>query len=255
MSHLKYVLLAATAIAFGNAFADAANLLVSFSTKGPDLYSDGTTVKDGEWYALVWAASAEAEKFDEVILAAPIAKDGHCPYALFQVDSSDKQRIKTTGYYYVCLLDTRDSSGEPAKVPDSGEIPEAVKTANANRATPTTRATGGELRVSNNDSAIDPRLWPWDDKAVAEIKSIMLVGENVQLRVVNMNPAFNYSLAGGEELSDAVEGKVISDLDPMVEEAKNNQENPFDGANLIFERAFGRFFKLVRHPVATETVK
>ena len=30
------------------------NLLATFSTKGPDCYADGTVVKDGECYALVW---------------------------------------------------------------------------------------------------------------------------------------------------------------------------------------------------------
>lgn len=42
------------AAAAGLCFGDASNLLVTFSTPGPDRYADGSTVRDGERYALVY---------------------------------------------------------------------------------------------------------------------------------------------------------------------------------------------------------
>ena len=72
-----------TAFALANGADDA---VVTFSTRGPDRYADGTTVMDGECYALVWSAdgvfeglSANGEPVDsndKVILIAPYAKDG-----------------------------------------------------------------------------------------------------------------------------------------------------------------------------------
>ena len=86
------VALVATALCLvlgGAAFGAANDARISFSTKGPDTYADGTTVLDGECYALCWSkdfanfaikadgtAEVGAESVDgEVILVAP-AKDG-----------------------------------------------------------------------------------------------------------------------------------------------------------------------------------
>ena len=60
--------------------------LISFSTPGPDTYLDGTTVQDGECYALVWsqdgvfegvkADGTAVDANDRVVLVAPVAKGG-----------------------------------------------------------------------------------------------------------------------------------------------------------------------------------
>ena len=82
----------------GAAFAAQNDALVSFSTKGPDAYADGTTVLDGECYALVWlqnGASGLTVAADgtatggEIVLAAPIAKGGRYPSVVFEVDARD----------------------------------------------------------------------------------------------------------------------------------------------------------------------
>jgi hypothetical protein len=126
----RITLLHLVAIAFfavGQAVADYNNLLFTFSTRGPDYYADGkTVVKDGEWYALVWSKEADTASFDEVILAAPLAKDGRCPYTFFQIDAADTARVKTTGYYSLRLLDTRDGAGNPAKPSADGRVPAVV---------------------------------------------------------------------------------------------------------------------------------
>lgn len=80
------------AVAFANSVSDAR---LSFSTKGPDRYADGSVVLDGECYALVWSKDGNFDGFaangeciddcDRIVLIAPIAKDGRCPSVLFQI--------------------------------------------------------------------------------------------------------------------------------------------------------------------------
>jgi hypothetical protein len=54
MKFTKFGIMVASAAIAAGVFADAANVLVSFSTTS-DRYADGTPVKDGEWYALCWS--------------------------------------------------------------------------------------------------------------------------------------------------------------------------------------------------------
>lgn len=118
MNIKKIFALAAVSTMASFAFADAANTLITFSTPGPDTYADGTTVKDGEIYALVWSADGTFDGFtatgdaadpaDKVIFKAPLAKDGHCGLTLFQIDSKVAPQ---GGEYAVYLLDTRAGNG------------------------------------------------------------------------------------------------------------------------------------------------
>ena len=122
--------------AVGLAFAATAAIddaLLTFSTVGPDKYSDGTTVLDGECYALVWTAdgatfggiaadgTAVAET-DEIVLVAPVATGGHCPNVLFQIPAAQVDKGGTFGVY---LLDTRvkaeDGTVAPAGLKANGK--------------------------------------------------------------------------------------------------------------------------------------
>lgn len=112
------VLVASAAFAGSAAIDDQ---LVVFSTKGPDLYRDGTTVLDGECYALCWskdgvfegvaANGTAADPADRVVLVAPLAKDGRCPTVMFQIDATTAESL-AGGTYAVYLLDTRVVSAD-----------------------------------------------------------------------------------------------------------------------------------------------
>ena len=106
--------------AVGAAFADGDdNVAVLVSTKGPDCYQNGTTVLDGECYALVWSSDgsfegftadgAPADKNDRVVNVGAVAKDGHCR-AAFEVPATLATELKD-GVYAVYLLDTRVDEG------------------------------------------------------------------------------------------------------------------------------------------------
>jgi len=113
----KLITLGFAAVAAGMTFAAANDLLITFSTPGPDTYADGTTVLDGERYALCW--SQDFSKFfikadgtaegGEIILKAPVAKDGRCPTTVFEIDAAyAAAKNFASGSWSVFLLDTRN---------------------------------------------------------------------------------------------------------------------------------------------------
>ena len=125
-------------VAFG---ASADDGWLSFSTEGPDTYSDGTPVLAGESYALVWTANeafggiaadgSPAAEGDRVIVSAPVAKAGakgmRCPEVIFQVKRSTLDALGEEGRFSVVLLDTRVSDGGTvAPAPRKNGMPLAV---------------------------------------------------------------------------------------------------------------------------------
>ena len=113
----------------GVAFAGMEDMVLRFSTPGLDRYADGTVVMDGECYALVWSPKGTAfsgfnadgtavSAADRVVLAAPLAENGKCRAALFQVPAEEYAELKG-GEWAVCLVDTRMANGVPAGVQDS----------------------------------------------------------------------------------------------------------------------------------------
>ena len=106
--------------------------LVSFSSPGPDRYADGTIVPDGECYALVWSPAGKtfsgfnadgtaSSSADRVVLAGPLAQDGHCRDAIFQVPEASYAALED-GNWAVCLVDTRRVNGVPAGVKDGKPV-------------------------------------------------------------------------------------------------------------------------------------
>lgn len=87
--------------------------VVSFCSQGGDTYADGTSVKDGECYALVWSKDGNFEGIagdgsakdpnDEVVYIGAFAKDGKCKYVEFHIANG----YKTEGKFDVWVLDTR----------------------------------------------------------------------------------------------------------------------------------------------------
>ena len=111
----KLITLGFAALAAGATFAAANDLLITFSTPGPDTYADGTTVLDGERYTLCWSTdftqfSIKPDGTGEggtVVLKAPVAKGGRCPTTVFEVDAGDVAKNYKGGEWAVYLLDTR----------------------------------------------------------------------------------------------------------------------------------------------------
>ena len=133
----KSIALVLTALGAGALFAGMNNVVVQFSTVGPDKYADGTTVMDGECYALVWTPTdsefqgindkGEAAGDSKVVLKAPYAKGGHCPDIQFQVDEGYANEHYNGGTWGVYLLDTRVFATETEEILVDGKKIEQTK--------------------------------------------------------------------------------------------------------------------------------
>ena len=103
-------------------FAAANDVVLTFSTPGPDTYADGSTVLDGESYALVWTKagvtfggiSADGKLLsasDKIVLVAGVAEGGKCPTTVFEIEAADFAAYEG-GSFALYLLDTRMKDAE-----------------------------------------------------------------------------------------------------------------------------------------------
>lgn len=244
------VMFAAATIAAG-AFADAANVLITFSTDG-DTYADGTEVKVGEWYALCWAGDGEFDGLnldctpvnddEQVLKIGPYAErlsNGKvgCAPRLFQIDSAEAPK---GGSYFVYLLDTRTVAGD--KVVVAAKNAETGLPTSVNGAVGVRNYAASAAIWSNVASASDAEA-KWAESAVAgeittaTIEAINVVGAKVEIKVVGMMPGLMYNVKMGDDPAN---------LDDYV------IEMPKTGTTATFEadKEDAKFFKVVRWPVA-----
>lgn len=214
---MKKILISAfAAVASAAVFAGMNNVVISFSTPGPDRYSDGTDVEDGECYALVWTptgsefagidANGKASGGSRVVLAAPVAKDKKCPSIMFEVDEDYVAANYPGGTWSVVLLDTRvfklDADGKPVVTDGKREIlskgdaskvngygvvgsakaADAVKGAAA-------EAMGG-VAASSGDVA--------SDTPAPVVKDISFDDNYVYITITSTKPAYKYTLESGD---------------------------------------------------------
>lgn len=188
------------------AFAAADDVLVTFSTPGPDTYADGSTVLDGEFYALCWSTNFPDFKINSdgtadggsIVLAAPIAKNGRCPTIVYEVDAKLAASDYVGGEWAVYLLDTRNFtkdaegkviaslSGSTSKVNTSGNVGTAV-------------AGAGKLASLAGNAAQSSEIAA-DDEHVAKpvITGIRVYDGNVYVSVAGVEPYLAYGLTGGD---------------------------------------------------------
>ena len=125
----KILMILAAAAATLPALAGQDNLLATFSTTGPDRYADGTVVKDGESYALVWTAKGKtfagitvdgkavgSQDDNRVLCVAPLAQGGRCPDVVVEVNKLVADLYAGAGTFSLHLLDTRKADGTPGGV-------------------------------------------------------------------------------------------------------------------------------------------
>ena len=221
MKKLSVSILAST-LAAAAVFAAQNDLLVSFSTKGPDTYADGSTVLDGECYALVWtplkangaalAADGSATGGMEIVLVAPVAKKGHCPNIVYRVaaDKVERKYPQGKGSWSVYLLDTRkfsrDEAGNDVVSLAGLDAGGNVKLVNASSKAGDASLNAGvgdntSLATSLATCATTSSALP-QDVPEAKIAAMEIVGGNVYVTVENAAPYLAYDLAGGATPDD-----------------------------------------------------
>ena len=205
------------------AYGSMRDKLARFSTSGPDRYTDGTVVRDGECYALVWspagttfsgfnADGTPVSSTDRVVLAGALAQGGRCRDAVFQIPAKDYEELQG-GEWAVCLVDTRMVNGVPAGVQDNkplrvnrwGIISGGVNITEAGSSSLRlmsggTRSVASALPVrANNLSAVPPNLLP------PQITAIEVGDGEVWLGVGGTVPYLSYTIMSGETPNDLKE--------------------------------------------------
>ena len=221
------------------AYGSMRDKLARFSTLGPDRYADGSIVRDGECYALVWspagtafsgfnADGTAASSRDRVVLAGALAQDGKCRDAVFQIPAKEYEALQG-GEWAVCLVDTRNlagvptgtRNGKPVRVNRWGIVSGGVNITDAASARPRlAAATPGGTRSSasaaraNTLSAVPPNLAP------PQITAIEVADGEVWLGVDGTVPYLDYTIISGETpnnlkpdyFAEVVEGNGRSEI-------------------------------------------
>lgn len=197
------------------AFAAVNDVLLMFSTKGPDRYSDGSDVLAGECYALCYVTDAEnfairsdgvASGGGEVLLTASVAvarEDGqgmHCPNLVYEIPAAKAESLKG-GSYAVYLLDTRvpdasASGGYRVAGVSSGKAA-VVNRAGAVATGGTVAEEGSGITSFNGTPVAGGAVFAESIVDLPAITSIMVDGAEVVLTVSGLSPAVNYKVYTG----------------------------------------------------------
>ena len=211
------------------AFAGMDNVLVTFSTVGPDYYADGSQVEPGECYALVWTPSGStfaginadgtAAGDSKVVIAAPVAtKDGNCPPVTFQVDENYARDNYPNGTWGVYLLDTRryktNDKDEIIKGEDGKPIVERVgdKT-KVNGYGPVAVLDGTQMNATSASASVSVVSGSESPASAANLKitKIDFDGDNVVLHLTGSLSCLQYAVQSGDkpnELAAPADGKA-----------------------------------------------
>lgn len=221
------------------------DVLITFSTPGTDTYADGTTVLDGERYALVWtkdgetfggltAAARPVKSTDVVALFAPVAKGGKCPVTAFQIDATYAQRYDG-GTFALYLLDTRvrNASGAVTLAESVDGVPATVNAVGRTAVT----GVGNANLASGTGSALDAAtpvalgsVGVYTEVAAPQITALRVDNATVTLTVQGMSPVADYFV---------VPGSSPNDFKPVLDAAPKGDTFTFD------KPAGATFFKVI----------
>lgn len=186
------------ALLAGVVFAGANDLLIMFSTPGPDVYADGSAVLDNESYALVWTA-ANGEQ--TTVLTVPVAKDGKCPPVLFDVDEADAAKY-TGGTWGVYLLDTRDfakdATGKTLAALKADGQPSVI---NVTAAVTDGLAKSSGFATATSASGVASSAYDLSEVKSPTVTKIEIVGANVVVTVKDTVPFLSYTLQSGDDVT------------------------------------------------------
>lgn len=264
MKFSKFFVMAAAASVAVGAFADADNMLISFSTDG-DTYADGSTVLPNEWYALCWAPDGKefgglnydctvVDAGDKLVKLGPLARvlsespyKVGCPFVVFQIKSEEASSYEG-GKFYVYLLDTRNAAKTgvaSAVVKDGRNVPSEINGVSAST-TAFTAVSNGALTINDTEGnavAAEDKSWAesgvsGDGVTEARISAISPNGDSVVFTVEGLMAGVKYNIKAGATPS-TVESYAL-DVPRTVSDEATFEIAPGDA----------RFFKIVREPLA-----
>lgn len=200
------------------AFAAQNDMLLSFATPGRDAYADGSTVLDGECYALVWTPdgatfgglTAEAKPVsaaDRLVLVAPRAKNGRCPMTVLEIDASAASAY-AGGTFGLYLLDTRvrAADGSVTLAPFANGVPQAVN------ALGLAAVAGASDTLQASAPVALGSVGVYTEVTAPVITAIRIANATVELKVDGMSPVADYFVVPGgrpSEFAPALEVKPV----------------------------------------------
>ena len=230
----KLMTVGLAALAMG-AFAAADDVLISFSTPGPDTYKDGVTVLDGERYALVYQPAGTKGAFavngdgttvnGSVVLVAPLAKDGKCPPVVFEIDKKDYDANYNNGTFAVYMLDTRVTATS-LYLPGVAGMTDFVNGFAAATEQKSAAGQGNTMAANKVDGAAVGVALEVESPTIASMK---IENGQVKITVSGMSPAATYKIVSGTD---------VKKLDSVVPAQQNGDEFTIDAG------AAGSFFKV-----------
>lgn len=215
----KIISLFLMVLASVGAVADVNDVVVGYSSKGLDRYADGSVVRDGECYALIYTKPGATfagfkvdgtlvdPNVDDVAAVAPLAKDGACRPVAF-VLPSDYVTKHAGEKVAVYLLDTRCANGEPAGL-SNGQLVRV----NRYSAVPDAGLSFRASLQSAPSPAMDPRTFCADQAAdtsavpVPTITKVEVVDGVMRVHVAKTVGCVTYGLLGGAK-PDTLENSV-----------------------------------------------
>ena len=231
------------------------NLLMKFSTPGPDTYADGKTpVADGECYALVWVKkgatfagfNADGTVVDAensaLICAVPYAEGApecaHCPETVLEMDRVLADAYAGSGSFELHVLDTRDAEGKP-----KGKVAEGVNASGSAAAFSLTAGSAGEVKTV---AAKQGTLAATASELPAsipqpKITSIKVENGMVKLTVKGTSKLLRYGVKSGD---------APGDLAPLPLDAGVADGDDFGEIEIeVPAEKGGRFFSVGRAPL------
>ena len=193
------------AVASGAVLADQGSILATFSTKGPDCYADGTVVKDGESYALVWTLTnavfkgisvdgkaVGSQDDNRVLCIAPLAKGGRCPDVVVEVPAVLADRYAGAGTFSLHLLDTRRADGTPGGVSAGVNGYGAAESFKLSASEQLQGATSANASLAENATVLPASI------PQPKIKSIEVKDGVVRLTVERTSKLVRYGVSSGD---------------------------------------------------------
>lgn len=193
------------------AFGAVDDMVLSFSTPGTDRYGDGTMVRDGESYALVWTAkgatfgglSSECRTIlptDKLVMVASLAKFGRCPVTVLEIAAEDAKQYQG-GTFALYLLDTRvkGANGKVALATYVDGLPKVVNALGAADAG-SLGVGSGEVVAGHLNGVASVRLGEvgvYSQIEAPTITAIAIEGATIRLEVKGMSGAADYFVVPG----------------------------------------------------------
>lgn len=207
---MKKLLFGLFAGAAASLFAACNDTVILFGSEGPDRYADGTTVLDGEQYAIVFtAAGGEFGGFnadgtlvsagDTVVFKRALAKDGRCQGGAIQLSAETVAKLGE-GSFGLYLLDTRvfataaDGVSPAVTVGGAATAASSVGKSDVNAG----YTLGGSVKTDAIEPGSGVAAVPAESLGDPVITGIELQGDYVILHVGNTSPLARYDAVSGD---------------------------------------------------------